>query len=437
MPYDRPSTTMHAFQMCPDCQREYDDPRNRRFHAQPNACPVSRVAQEHGDWLLRGSGGRPVVANYNPAWEGRICYALDPTHPEALAWLREVFSRVRSWGFDYLKLDFLYAGLLRGRRRDPSVPTVEAYRNAVRAMREAAGPDVFLLGCGAPLGPSIGLFEAMRIGPDVGPEWRNPVTDLLLGLPAAPSAENSIRNVLARAALHQRLWINDPDCVLLRDRDTHLDEKEVRTLAGVVALSGGAVVVSDDMESVSARRRRLLRHLLPALDRTPRVGAGRGPIPEGLSTHLPDGSALVLRVNLGAEARVQPIDLEDLGIEGPVHVYDVWEERYLGIRDDPIELEPTPPRGSFVLRLTPVERRPALVGSSLHVGSGALEIARLRAMPDGGTALKLRLPGPRAGSILVQPTVGAPVASRVVFEDELELAIWAHGVEETDPMPDR
>jgi hydrogenase maturation protein HypF len=31
---------MAPFQMCPDCQAEYDDPTNRRFHAQPNACPV-------------------------------------------------------------------------------------------------------------------------------------------------------------------------------------------------------------------------------------------------------------------------------------------------------------------------------------------------------------------------------------------------------------
>ncbi|MDO9390158.1 MAG: Sua5/YciO/YrdC/YwlC family protein, partial [bacterium] len=39
-PYDRPLTSMAGFTMCPDCQREYDDPENRRFHAQPNACPV-------------------------------------------------------------------------------------------------------------------------------------------------------------------------------------------------------------------------------------------------------------------------------------------------------------------------------------------------------------------------------------------------------------
>ena len=38
IPYDRPSTTMHKFEMCPACKAEYDDPSNRRFHAQPNAC---------------------------------------------------------------------------------------------------------------------------------------------------------------------------------------------------------------------------------------------------------------------------------------------------------------------------------------------------------------------------------------------------------------
>ncbi len=26
--------------MCPECLREYEDPRDRRFHAQPNACPI-------------------------------------------------------------------------------------------------------------------------------------------------------------------------------------------------------------------------------------------------------------------------------------------------------------------------------------------------------------------------------------------------------------
>ncbi|NVO18153.1 MAG: carbamoyltransferase HypF [Bacteroidetes bacterium] len=40
LPYDRDRTTMHAFRMCPDCETEYHDIRDRRYHAQPTACKV-------------------------------------------------------------------------------------------------------------------------------------------------------------------------------------------------------------------------------------------------------------------------------------------------------------------------------------------------------------------------------------------------------------
>jgi len=40
IPYDRPATTMKAFNMCMDCATEYNDIGSRRYHAQPNACFV-------------------------------------------------------------------------------------------------------------------------------------------------------------------------------------------------------------------------------------------------------------------------------------------------------------------------------------------------------------------------------------------------------------
>jgi hydrogenase maturation protein HypF len=40
VPYDRASTTMAAFTMCDACRHAHDDPANRRFHAQPIACPA-------------------------------------------------------------------------------------------------------------------------------------------------------------------------------------------------------------------------------------------------------------------------------------------------------------------------------------------------------------------------------------------------------------
>lgn len=39
VPYDRAQTTMSDFPMCQSCELEYQNPRDRRFHAQPTACP--------------------------------------------------------------------------------------------------------------------------------------------------------------------------------------------------------------------------------------------------------------------------------------------------------------------------------------------------------------------------------------------------------------
>ena len=39
LPYDRPNTTMKQWPLDTYCDGEYRDPANRRFHAQPVACP--------------------------------------------------------------------------------------------------------------------------------------------------------------------------------------------------------------------------------------------------------------------------------------------------------------------------------------------------------------------------------------------------------------
>src|SRR6267378_3905863 len=55
-PHDRERTTMAAFEMCEACRSEYEDPRDRRFHAEPIACPVC------GPRLMAiDSSGHPVA----------------------------------------------------------------------------------------------------------------------------------------------------------------------------------------------------------------------------------------------------------------------------------------------------------------------------------------------------------------------------------------
>ena len=59
---------------------------------------------------------------------------------------------------------------------------------------------------------------------------------------------------------------------------------------------------------------------------------------------------------------------------GSWHVFELWDEEYLGVRAGSLTL-PVPPHGCRLLRLTADAGRPQVVGSTLHILQGALEIA--------------------------------------------------------------
>ena len=96
-------------------------------------------------------------------WNQRL-HVLDVTHPDAAEHLEGVFACFAALGVDYHKLDFMYAGALPGRRREDIAP-LAAYREGLRIIRRGAGKDAILLGCGAPLLPSIGLVDAIEDRP--------------------------------------------------------------------------------------------------------------------------------------------------------------------------------------------------------------------------------------------------------------------------------
>jgi alpha-galactosidase len=160
----------------------------------------SRLYAEHPDWLVEGA-----YAGRN--WDQEL-FALDITHPGAAEHLHRVFSTLRGLGIDFFKVDFLYAAALEGRRQE-DLPAVEAYRRGLRRIREAVGPAAYLLGCGAPILPSVGLVDAMRVSPDTGPRYEPPQGDL-----SHPSVRSAMLSGVGRAWQHGRFWVNDPDCLL-------------------------------------------------------------------------------------------------------------------------------------------------------------------------------------------------------------------------------
>lgn len=194
--------------------------------------PNLKIFKEHTDWILRDEKGSLVSAGMN--WTGTT-YALDLTHPEVLEWLDKLIRKIVGWGYQYLKLDFLYAGAALGKQYK-STPREEAYRQALRVIREAAG-DAYLLACGAPIIPSLGLCDGIRIGPDVTPFWLNKAMTVWLNNPNDPATQNAIRT-----SIH-RLWLKplvniDPDVLYFRSRYNALKAHESQLLQDLGAITG-------------------------------------------------------------------------------------------------------------------------------------------------------------------------------------------------------
>jgi alpha-galactosidase len=252
------------------------------------ALPSSRTAQRHAAMLLRDADGAPVVAGTN--W-GSPYWTFDFTRADARELLAETIGRaVHDWGFTYLKLDFVNAGAVAG-ARGADVDREAAYRLAVETVREAAGPDAYLLGSGAPVFPSLGVLNAVRTGPDVAPMWDNYATDD----PSDATARNALTN-----AVH-RLWLRgliglDPDAAYFRRRRNLLGDEQMQWLRDCATLSGFKAV-SDPPEWVEPADLDALRAFLaedPATEQVDRYRWRVGdrlvdfrPAVEGEAGHYP------------------------------------------------------------------------------------------------------------------------------------------------------
>ncbi len=214
---------------------------------------TSDLLRHHPDYVSRTERGKPIVCGYAPFWRGRLYYGLDITNPRFAEYIRRVIRTiVREWGFTYLKCDFLFTGALReSDPRDIGRSRAEILREGMRMIREEAGAGVTIVGCGMPLSTGIGAVDAMRIGPDTGPFWIKRV-GRLLRTGAMVGVRNSMRNVMVRSAMNKNLWLNDPDCLMVRKARTSLSPEERMSQINAIILSGGALVFSDDFSSLSA-----------------------------------------------------------------------------------------------------------------------------------------------------------------------------------------
>lgn len=212
---------------------------------------TSDLARYYPEFLLRTEFGKPITAGYNPTWPGKFYFSLDVTHPLVEEYITHVVETyTKEWGFSYLKLDFMFAASIRGGNHvNLRLSRSEALKHGMHLIRSAAGKSVTISGCGMPLSPAIGLVDSMRVGPDTAPYWSQ-FTGSLLRTAAMYGVRNSIRNSFVRCFMNKRLWVNDPDCLMLRDKNTKLTKYERMSHMHAVIITGGSLFFSDNFEEL-------------------------------------------------------------------------------------------------------------------------------------------------------------------------------------------
>lgn len=216
-----------------------------------SAAETSEVFAAHPGWMV-SEVGRPKFCHRS--WN-RVIHALDLSNPEVLAHIHELFLALKAAGFDYFKIDFLFGSAMPGGRRKNMTP-IHAYRQGLRAIRKAVGPG-FILGCGAPLLPSAGLVDGMRIGEDTAPYWKTRPSAF-----QGPNAYFALKNALLRQFMHRKFWLNDPDCLLLRDREIELTRNERELYALACGALDNMLIDSDNLSLVGAEGKTLFRRAL-------------------------------------------------------------------------------------------------------------------------------------------------------------------------------
>jgi hypothetical protein len=330
------------------------------------------------DWFVKRDNGKP----YETDWGGT---SLDLTQPEVKAHLTQLVKTIHSWGYNYFKMDGLWTGTATEQMyvndhykddymgnnapfHDPTKSNIEAYRDGLKLVREAAGPAVFFSGCNVSqnmrsLGGSIGLVDSMRIGPDNGWEWGSVLTPVDHGSPLY--------------FLNGRVWWNDPDPYYVR---TNLPLKEAQVLSSWVGITGFFALNSDWLPGLPAERIEIVKRIMPA------HGATARPVDYfdnrfATTWLVTDTRQAVRRDVIGlfnyydTETKVNET-CERLGLDPgkTYHAFDFWANEPLPDFADSFE-EHVAPRSCRVIAVRADEGHPVVLSSSQHVTQGIVDIS--------------------------------------------------------------
>jgi hypothetical protein len=309
--------------------------------------PVYRL---HPDWFARDEQGE--VVTYRLAY-GTMAF-LDPTHPQVQDWLHALFTGLRADGYTYFKVDFTQMLLPCNQFSDPGVASGGAIRHAYQVIRDAIG-DAYLLSCGAPYEQVIGLADAIRTTGDILNFWSHVLVNA---------------NALSvRWWMHRNLWQSDPDFLVVRCPQTSDDPhrvklhvpkplsvtehwrsgremqfNEVQVYALLVLLSGGEIILGDDLTMLNDKALGLIRTVLTHQQDKAAVPLdlfeSHDQLPRIWGIHHEDRPSIVGLINWTDDPQTITFDPKRWGYNRFTEVENLWDGSLINWDESPVQLQP-------------------------------------------------------------------------------------------------
>ena len=332
---------------------------------------------KQGLFVKDSKTGKP----YETVWGGTC---LDMTNPDAVRYMQDVTRRIcREWGYGYIKYDGMWTGMgckLLGKDfyvpddyneqtfADPQETGVGAYRRGMKALREAAGDETFILACNLrqnirAMGATYGLVDACRIGGDNGPIDMFPGRYMI-----------GVTNATPRYFLSGRVWYSDPDPVYVRDA-VSLDR--ARLFATWTSIGGMLYNFSDWLPDLSASRVEVLkRTMAPHNVKTVR------PVDFFERTLantwvLEKGDVRIFGLYNWNERETLKVDYPaayaGLDPETEYVGFDFWRNEFVKPFKGALKAE-LPPSSCRAIACVPVTDHPVLVSTSRHVASPVFDV---------------------------------------------------------------
>ena len=350
---------------------------------------IKSLGLKPGIWLAPHGQSNKAVVDKNPAafllkpdgtsasstWEGT--YLVDPSTAESQRYLKDLFTSLRGWGFEYFKIDGqpIVTREFRNKKASMKHPPDDAdflYRDTLNSIRAGIGPDSYLLGCWVVPLEGVGIMNGSRIGADVLPNW--------------DGFKFALRATMEYYFLHNVAWYNDPDVMVVR---SPLPLEQARAWATLQGLTGQAVLTSDRLTDLSPDRVELLKRVYPAVDIRPLdlfKSQRNKRIWDLKIDHLGRSYDVAGVFNFDETKKSMYVDWKDLGLpeDKKVHVFDYWNKEYLGAFDRGISVD-LAPTSTRLLTLLPATDDIQLISTSRHVTQGWVDLVSQKYEPAAKT----------------------------------------------------